>query len=422
MPDEEIDISLISPWVLRIELDREAMSDKLLSMEDITKRVSKEFGESEVHVICNDDNADKLVLRVRIVTDGAKPGGGQEEGAEEEEDYHFLKKIEHMLLSEMTLRGIENIKRVFMREPKRETINKTTGQLEMSTEWVLDTEGVNLSAVMCADRKIDHTRTTSNDIVEIIRILGVEACRQALLGELRAVIEFDGSYVNYRHLAILCDVMTYRGHLLAVTRHGINRVETGALMRCSFEETVEILMEAAVYAETDRVKGVSENIMLGQLAPLGTGEFELYLNTDMLADAQPNETMLADPEQNTFGSMATPFGEASPMPYGSPAGVGGGAFSPGVQSPSHSPFGGAMWSPSSPDHAGGAFSPGYGGVASPTYSPTSPRRANAANPRAPACSFSPRLPACAVTRRHHPAAAAPPRTRGARPAAARPLL
>ena len=248
MPDEEIDISLISPWVLRIELDREAMSDKLLSMEDITKRISREFGESEVHVICNDDNADKLVIRVRIVIDGAKPGGGQEEGAEEEEDYHFLKKIEHMLLSEMTLRGVEGIKRVFMREPKRETINKTTGQLEMSTEWVLDTEGVNLSAVMCADRKIDHTRTTSNDIVEIIRILGVEACRQALLGELRAVIEFDGSYVNYRHLAILCDVMTFRGHLLAITRHGINRVDSGALMRCSFEETVDILMEAAMYS------------------------------------------------------------------------------------------------------------------------------------------------------------------------------
>ena len=78
--------------------------------------------------------------------------------------------------------------------------------------------------------------------------------RQQLLVELRSVIEFDGSYVNYRHLAILCDVMTYRGHLLAVTRHGINRVESGALMRCSFEETVDILMEASVYAETDHVK------------------------------------------------------------------------------------------------------------------------------------------------------------------------
>lgn len=39
---------------------------------------------------------------------------------------------------------------------------------------------------------------------------------------------------------------------------GINRQETGPLMRCSFEETVEILMEAAAFAETDNMKGVSE--------------------------------------------------------------------------------------------------------------------------------------------------------------------
>lgn len=45
---------------------------------------------------------------------------------------------------------------------------------------------------------VDPTRTMSNDLIEIIQNLGVEACRQALLRELRNVIEFDGSYVNYR--------------------------------------------------------------------------------------------------------------------------------------------------------------------------------------------------------------------------------
>jgi hypothetical protein len=45
---------------------------------------------------------------------------------------------------------------------------------------------------------VDPTRTMSNDLIEIISYLGVEACRQALLRELRNVIEFDGSYVNYR--------------------------------------------------------------------------------------------------------------------------------------------------------------------------------------------------------------------------------
>jgi len=61
------------------------------------------------------------------------------------------------------------------------------------------------------------------------------------------VIEFDGSYVNYRHLAILCEVMTCRGHFMAITRHGINRTDHGPLQQCSFEETVDILFRCAPF-------------------------------------------------------------------------------------------------------------------------------------------------------------------------------
>jgi DNA-directed RNA polymerase II subunit RPB1 len=110
--------------------------------------------------------------------------------------------------------------------------------------------------------------------------LGIEAVRKAIEKEMFNVISFDGSYVNYRHLALLCDIMTAKGHLMAITRHGINRQETGCLARCSFEETVDILMEAASHAEVDPMKGVSENIMLGQLARIGTGCFDLLLDAE----------------------------------------------------------------------------------------------------------------------------------------------
>jgi len=294
------------------------------------------------------------------------------------------------------------VTRVFMREPKREIVDRETGQSKTVTEWVLDTEGVNLMAVMCADSKIDATRTSSNDIVEVIRVLGAEAVRLALLGELRSVIEFDGSYVNYRHLAILCDVMTFRGHLMAITRHGINRVDSGALMRCSFEETVDVLMEAAMFSEPDFVRGVSENVMLGQLAPLGTGEFQLYLNEDMLKDAQPADQMLGDDgfegANGQFEGSATPGGGlGSQTPFGgdammSPFGASPGhaMFSPG---PGASPFA-AQFSPgpenSPAPGAGPAFSPSYSPT-SPGYSPTSP----AYSPTSP--SYSPTSPAYSPT-------------------------
>jgi len=304
----------------------------------------------------------------------------------------------------LTLRGVPSITRVVMRNVKREGVIMDTGEEEKKFEWVLDTEGDNLKAVMCADKKIDATRCTSNDIVEIIRILGAEAVRGQLLHELRSVIEFDGSYVNYRHLAILCDVMTFRGHLLAITRHGINRVDSGALMRCSFEETVDVLMEAAMFSEPDMVRGVSENVMLGQLAPLGTGEFELYLNEQMLKDAQPVDVNVGDTFDGTDGYLegsatpgghlgsATPFGGDQMSPFGAGMSPGpSGAFSPG---PGMSPFAGSfspsMTSPAAGMPGGGGFSPAYSPT-SPAYSPTSP----AYSPTSPA--YSPTSPAYSPT-------------------------
>lgn len=96
-----------------------------------------------------------------------------------------------------------------------------------------------------------------------------------------------GIYVNYRHLATLTDVMTQRGTLMSIARHGINRIDSGALRKCSFEETVEILLEAAVHAEDDGLSGITENIVMGQLAPMGTGCFNLNVDTKMvLKEAQ----------------------------------------------------------------------------------------------------------------------------------------
>lgn len=113
-------------------------------------------------------------------------------------------------------------------------------------------------------RKVDTTRTVSNDNIEILKVFGVEAARQSLVNEFRFVLGSYGIYVNYRHLATLCDLMTHRGKLMSITRHGINRVaSSGPLRKCSFEETVEILLESAMFSEKDALRGITENVVLG---------------------------------------------------------------------------------------------------------------------------------------------------------------
>ncbi|KAL3846076.1 hypothetical protein ACJIZ3_003479 [Penstemon smallii] len=368
MPDEEIDPYKISPWLLRIELNREMMVDKKLSMADIAEKINHEFAD-ELTCIFNDDNAEKLILRIRIMNNEAPKG---ELNDESEEDDVFLKKIAGNMLTEMALRGIPDINKVFIKNSKVNKFDESEG-FKAENEWMLDTEGVNLLAVMCHE-DVDSRRTTSNHLIEVIEVLGIEAVRKALLDELRVVISFDGSYVNYRHLAILCDTMTYRGHLMAITRHGINRNDTGPMMRCSFEETVDILLDAAVFAETDPLRGVTENIMLGQLAPIGTGDCALLLNEEMLKQAV--EISLPSYMEGGLDFGMTPG--RSPM-TGTP-------YHDGMMSPSYllspnlwlspvsdaqfSPYAGGMaFSPPSPGYS--PTSPGYS-LTSPGYSPTSP--------------------------------------------------
>ena len=373
--------------------------------------------------IFSNDNAAKLVLQIRFKQDDADKGSGGAgaEGEEMQDDDIFLKKVEENLLNTMELRGIKGITKVFMREEKRSRFLPNGSYDASETAWMLDTEGVALQRVMTVE-EVDFVHTTSNVITEMFDVLGIEAARASLLKEVRAVIEFDGAYVNYRHLAMLCDVMTFRGHIMSITRHGINRNDTGPLMRSSFEETVEILVEAAAFAEADHLKGVSENIILGNLAPLGTGSFDLLLNQGMLeryhVEANTATGSLYDTERmydalysgqggmdgvyagtptqefdsgSSVKGSYSPIGDASFSPYMTPGRT---PFSPSPASPSYSPTSPSYsaqspsFSPTSPNYS--PTSPSYSPT-SPSYSPTSPSY----SPTSP--SYSPTSPSYSPT-------------------------
>jgi hypothetical protein len=80
--------------------------------------------------------------------------------------------------------------------------------------------------------------------------------------EIRAILKMYGLAVNYRHISALADVMTYRGKLMSITRHGVNRSDKGPLMRSSFEETVDILYDAAAFGLADDMNGVTQVLFL----------------------------------------------------------------------------------------------------------------------------------------------------------------
>ena len=298
MPDEGIQVEKMSPWLLRIEVNKIAMIDKNITMQDIHEKISIEY-PNELHCIYSDDNDEKLVLRLRIMND-------EENSIQDEQlsKWKFLKELEGSILQDLWLKGIEDITKVVMKEVNILTVSPDGG-IKRIKNWRLETDGCNLAAVLALEG-VDHTKTISNDLVEVAHILGIEAVRQSLMKELREVLNVYGIYVSYRHLSILCDVMTQRGYLMSITRHGINRTECGPLHKASFEETVEMLLEAAAYSEVDYLKGVTESIMLGQLAPIGTGEVDLLIDIKKIENAQTIYDPLEAPEMLDYPSNRYP--------------------------------------------------------------------------------------------------------------------
>jgi DNA-directed RNA polymerase II subunit RPB1 len=388
IPDETIEanLHLQSPWLLRLELDRAKMLDGKLAMSYVAGRIAELF-DTDLFVIWSEDNSEKLIIRCRVLGGADKDDDGA--GAAEEDT--FLRQLENTMLRSVGLRGLPGIQRAFLVEHDKIVV-KEDGSIDARNggkEWVLETDGVNLKAVMCIEG-VDFKRTYSNNCVEVFNVLGIEAARAAIFKELRSVIEFDGAKVNYRHLALLCDLMTQRGYLVATTRHGINRADTGALMRSSFEETVEVLMEAAAVGEKDDCHGISENVIFGQMAPMGTGCFDVALDIDMLKDAivdhrLPVQNMLAAQAEGgmTPGQVAmTPYDTNSPMWEDGVFRGESAAFSPlavnGGEDPANfqwlgfgqSPVGAGGMSPAGPGYS--PSSPNAYAPTSPSYAPQSP--------------------------------------------------
>jgi len=275
-----------SPWVLRLELDKQKLADFGLDVVEINHAIFK-FYENTIQCNYSDEHEGKIIFRVSF------------HEHKSEDTITDLKALEHNLLETIVVKGVSGIKKVSPRKFEECKYNDDTGSFgkDKLYEWILDADGTNLIEIL-GKVMVDSRRTISNDVNEIYQTLGVEAAREMLLNEIKEVLNDSGA-VNYRHIALLVDTMTSKGYLLSIDRHGINRSDIGPLAKSSFEETSDMLIKAGIFSEFDKVNGVSANIMMGQIPPCGTGDTEILLDdSKLLQYLDENDDDKSDDEEN----------------------------------------------------------------------------------------------------------------------------
>ena len=237
-----LDVADIATDIMRMRIivtpDERAMERKGLSLEDVKKKIEKGLKNVEV-----EESEGKIVIQVT------------------EPSYKVLMDTLDKL-KKLVLAGIKEIRRVIIRKE--------------DDEYVLYTEGSNLKKVMKV-KGVDARRTITNNVYEIYEVLGIEAARNAVIQEAINTLEEQGLEVNVRHIMLVADVMTADGELRQIGRHGVAGEKQSILARAAFEMTVNNLLDAAVRGDVDMLKGITENIIVGQPIKLGTGDVELVL-------------------------------------------------------------------------------------------------------------------------------------------------
>lgn len=213
-----------------VELDMPKIEDKRLDFEDIINRVEKAFKKVKIdNNILSFEPPKSSIRELRLLAD----------------------KVRDLQIS-----GVKNIGKVVIRKEE--------------DEWVIHTEGSNLGAVLKMEG-VDKVRTTTNDIHEVEKVLGIEAGRNAIIHEAQRTMDEQGLTVDVRHIMLVADMMSADGSIKSIGRHGISGEKASVLARASFEETGKHLLRASIRGEIDHLTGIIENIIIGQPIPLGTG-------------------------------------------------------------------------------------------------------------------------------------------------------
>jgi DNA-directed RNA polymerase beta' subunit len=264
------------PWVLRLELNREKMFNKNITMDDIGFILNN--GGNAPSLLYTDHNATQMIMRIRMT--------GIEMKNPPLDDLTLVKMMQTSILNETLVRGIPGIRSVTYRPFKDEVFERdpqvADGAYKSTDQFVLDTLGSNFLDVMIHPN-VDGLRLLSNHVHDVLDILGIEAARQVLFKEIFALFE-QAAPVNYRHVALLCDTLTNRGRLMSADRYGVNKKKIGPLAKASFEQAEDIMLRAALFGELDPITGVSANIMTGQPIKGGTSFSHLLLDEERLKE------------------------------------------------------------------------------------------------------------------------------------------
>lgn len=275
---------------------KSAYSRSRTEAEKVAKELASVFVDDVATV---EDDLEKLTIKVTYNEKDAKAQGIT---------FTMLKKAMESFTAEpkidgheITIKPVKEVKKTKKKDEGTEKKKMTAKQVRKLTHKVRDAivrgvPGIYKAVVIKGDEyfiraggfnivgasehpAVDPKKVYTNNIKELERVYGIEAARNAIVREIKDVLDMQGLFVDIRHIMLIADAMTYCGEIKSIGRHGLSGEKVGVLGRAAFEETIKHLINASSFAEEEKLIGVTENIIVGQTVPVGTGKIRLVMKS-----------------------------------------------------------------------------------------------------------------------------------------------
>jgi DNA-directed RNA polymerase subunit A" len=245
---EELKLSDVSAIVenyqkkkVMIKLNEKRIVEEGLTMQDVKKKISAFSKDCNVKI-----SGEKIAISLPR--------------KKYSEIRSFMSK-----LRDLRLKGVEGVSKVVI--------------IKKGDEYFARARSSNLEG-LAEIPEVDISRSTTNDIFKIYKMFGIEAARNSIVSQLKETMEFQDLAIDIRHLRLIADAMTQDGTIQSIGRHGLVGKKKSVMSRAAFEETVDHLISASIKSEVDKLEGITENMIIGQVIPVGTGRILLRMKSE----------------------------------------------------------------------------------------------------------------------------------------------
>jgi hypothetical protein len=258
-------------WSLRFVLNKATCIRRGLTPDGIALRIldAGYHAEEEIHVFTSHPLEDRWILYFQFALPQIFEADPQGTRAK-------LWLLAERILSTLLMDGIRTIKSAKVTKLSTFTFD-AEGKQESKDKFIVETHGSDLGALWQFP-EIAWCQTVTNSIQDVLNEIGLEAAEFTIADQLEELLYHNNIHVDRRHLTLIAAVMTHSGTALPLTRFGF--ADKNPLEKISFEEPFSNLLHESLNARSDHLKGIIENITVGNTLPMGVNRVPKPINID----------------------------------------------------------------------------------------------------------------------------------------------